>query len=621
LEELASSESFSKRHIKSLRTSTPSIPAGDRWAIIIGISKYKDNRLHLKYAHRDAEEFYNVITKPSGGGFEVSHICKLIDEEATSDNINKALRSFLKKPAKDDLVLIYFACHGAYDPDRPKNVYLLPYNTDPEDISGTAVPMREIDDSLSDNLDSEKVVIIADACHSASIGKGIGGGRRSTSINSTAVVNRYLENVSKSRGGIALLTSAQSNEVALEDEKWGEGHGVFTYYLLEGMRGNADVSPQDGIVTVGELFEYVRENVKKATDNLQHPTIGPNVFDENLPMAITAGITAQEYFQLGCLLYELGLILDDKQRLESANRQFYESIRLAKLDSIPFPEARLQLGKSLMAINDNIKAIETFEAIDICNRTSTIVSSEMFIYLGMAYSKTNNYSKAIDTFKKFLEDNPQDENVQWIKKYIDYLEQLNNNNTNTTIGKKYALLIGVYDYFNQQIIKIESCANDVQIIKQLLLDRFGFEESNITILTEKTKTTKESIMNAINYLANIVTTNDIVLIYYSGHAINEDNSYLLPSDTFLKSTDIDNKEIQNSISPEKLDCLVNQLPSSTLLIIDSTSNFKFMNLVMNNKTYTFLSATGYDETLVNILMELKVMVDSPTSSYECSIVL
>ena len=67
---------------------------------------------------------------------------------------------------------------GTYDLDRPSNVYLITYDTDPDDISGTALPMREIDDSLKDNLLSEKVVIIADACHSASIGKGIGNERR-----------------------------------------------------------------------------------------------------------------------------------------------------------------------------------------------------------------------------------------------------------------------------------------------------------------------------------------------------------------------------------------------------------------------------------------------------------
>ena len=587
MEELASSGSSSERNLTGLRISNPSTPLGDRWAIIIGISKYKDERLRLKYAHRDAEELYNLITKPSGGGFEKEHIFKLIDEKATRDNINKALRSFLKKPAKDDLVLIYFACHGSYDLDRPNNVYLLPYDTDPDDIASTAVPMREIDASLGDNLLSEKVVIIADACHSASIGKGIG--RRSSSITSTAVVNRYLENVSKSRGGIALLTSAQSNEVAFENEKWGEGHGAFTYYLLEGMRGNADVAPQDGIVTVGELFEYVRENVKRATGNQQHPSVGPNAFDENLPMAITAGITAQEYFQLGCLLYELGLNLEDKRRLESANRQFYESIRLAKLDSIPFPKASLQLGKSLMAINDNIKAIETFEeAINACNRTNTIVPSEIFIHLGMAYSKINNYSKAVDSFKRILEDNPQDENAPWIMKYVEYLEKPNKN-SNTTIGKKYALLIGISDYSQDSIPKLEGPPNDVQEIKEVLIQKMGFEESNITILSDNAKTTKKSIINAINYLASIATTIDIVLIYYSGHSFNEDYAYIIPSDAIGNSV---SSEIQNAISPDELDYLVSRLSSSTTLIADSISNERFLNLAKKDRNYTLLVPAG-----------------------------
>jgi hypothetical protein len=108
--------------------------------------KYKDDRLQLKYAHHDAEELYNLITKPSGGGFEKDHIFKLINEEATTANITRALRSFLKKPARQFGFNI-FACHGSYELDRRSNVYLLTYDTEPDNISGTAVLMREIDDS------------------------------------------------------------------------------------------------------------------------------------------------------------------------------------------------------------------------------------------------------------------------------------------------------------------------------------------------------------------------------------------------------------------------------------------------------------------------------------------
>ena len=74
--------------------------------------------------------------------------------------------------------------------------------------------------------------------------------------------------------GTALLTSAEAREVALEGKQWGDGHGVFTHYLIEGIKGEADGfggGEKDGIISIGELFEYVRHMVKEATDNKQHP--------------------------------------------------------------------------------------------------------------------------------------------------------------------------------------------------------------------------------------------------------------------------------------------------------------------------------------------------------------
>jgi|GEM_PF-5101692 len=272
----------------SRRAEMVNLPASyatyvDRWAIVVGVSKYKHESLNLRYADRDAEEFYKLLLSPLGGNFKPDHVVKLTNHEATTASVTRALRSFLKKPARDDLVIVYFACHGAPDFDRPGNVYLLTHDTDPNDIAGTALPMREIDLSLRENLLSERVIIFADTCHSAAIGGGIG--RRGT-VNNTALVNRYLKEVSTTRGGIALLTSAEANEVSFEDARWGGGHGVFTHYLLKGMQGEADLN-QNGLVTVGELFEYVRAKVQEATEYRQHPSIGTNPYDRNLPLAIT----------------------------------------------------------------------------------------------------------------------------------------------------------------------------------------------------------------------------------------------------------------------------------------------------------------------------------------------
>ena len=263
----------------------------DRWAVIVGISKYQHSNLNLRYADCDAEDLYQLLLTPNGGSFQSDHICKLINEQATTGNITRALRSFLKKPAREDLVLIYFACHGSPDPDRPSNTYLLTYDTDPSDIAGTALPMEDIDRALKGILYSEKVIILADTCHSAAIAGGIGG-RRSV-VDDSKIMNRFFQEISRSKGGVALLTSAEANEVSFEDIKWGGGHGAFTHYLLEGMRGAAD-QDSNGIVTIGELFEYVRDNVKKATDYRQHPCIGTNAYDRNLPVTISSYLSSSK---------------------------------------------------------------------------------------------------------------------------------------------------------------------------------------------------------------------------------------------------------------------------------------------------------------------------------------
>jgi uncharacterized caspase-like protein len=266
---------------------SPGIITSENWAIIIGISHYKDSNLNLNYAHKDAEELYTLLKKSNGGFFKEDNVVKLLNEDASYLNIRRALRSFLQKPSSEDLVLIYFSCHGAFDPIRPMVSYILPYDTDPDDIPTTGVPMREIEDSIRDNLLSKKIIIMADACHSAAIG---GRAMGTKTINSAGFINKYLQDLAKSTEGVALFTSAEANEVAFEDKRWGNGHGVFTYFLLEGLRGKADGyggGEKDGVISIGELFEYVRDSVKESTDNKQHPSIGTSRYDRNLPLSVT----------------------------------------------------------------------------------------------------------------------------------------------------------------------------------------------------------------------------------------------------------------------------------------------------------------------------------------------
>lgn len=558
------------RQIKPTSFENVSYPAyAERWAIIVGISQYKHESLNLKYADRDAEELYKLLLTPSGGAFEADHIIKLTDKDATLAEITRALRSFLKKPAKEDIVLIYFACHGGPDLERPNIVYLITHDTDPNDISGTALPMREIDLSLKENLLAERVIVLADTCHSAAIGGGIG--RRNTD-NNTAVVNRYLQEVSKARGGIALLTSAEANEVSFEDVKWGGGHGVFTYYLLEGMRGAADKS-RNGVVSVGELFEYVRENVQKATGNKQHPCIGANPFDRYLPITITAGISAQQHYQVGCELYQLALQLDDRRRFESASRQLQEALRLSP--ERHFPEANLKLGLALMAAGNVPQAIRAFTA---AMKANTLPDAAY--YLGIAYAKQGKYESALKYLQSFLTNNSQDKKAPWLREYIAWL-------SNYKPSNKYALLIGIAKYHPEsQVPSLQGPGNDIESMQKLLTEKYAFPPGNITTLADADATHK-GILNALGELQSKTLPNDIIVIYFGGHGISSGDI----TDGYLVAYDSRTISGQD-ITVEELHTHVSSISGEKTLIIDAMPRAELVNLARQQGNYTlFLCAS------------------------------
>ena len=304
-------------------------PTGDvdRWALIVGISNYQSSALRLRFAARDATTLHETLLEPTAGAFPDDHVLTLVDETATLANLTKALRTFLKKPAAEDLVVIFFACHGSRDRDRPDDLYLLPFDTDPADISGTALPMRDVDFALRQTLHSRRIVALVDACHSGGVGdafadlRGLG--------DDAADLNRFLSELSTARGGVSLMTSAMETESSVEGPQWGEGHGVFTHYLLEGLRGKADRPPYDGVVTVGELFDFVADRVKEATDNHQHPHISAQA-DRSLVLAVTGSLSANQHLELAGRLAEAAELLAEPTCWRGAAVQYGEVFRLRR---------------------------------------------------------------------------------------------------------------------------------------------------------------------------------------------------------------------------------------------------------------------------------------------------
>jgi tetratricopeptide (TPR) repeat protein len=584
------------RHLRA--AERPAYAAlGDRWAVVVGVSRYQDARLNLRYADRDAEEFCQLLQTPSGGGFEKARIRELINEQATTAAVARALRSFLKQPAPEDLVLIYFACHGAPDPDRPHNLYLLTHDTDPDDVAGSALPMREVYLALTETLLAKRVVVIADTCHSAALS----GVTRRSPGNDAQAINAYLKEAGKAKGGVALLTSAEASESAQEDQQWGGGHGVFTHFLLQGMRGDADgyKHPKDGKVTIRELFEYVRDNVIRSTGSKQHPAIGNYFFDDNLPLAITGGIDARAHYELGCRLYELGRQLDDAGRFRSAAGQFREAIQLSRITGEPFPEAELGLGKALAATGDYEGAIRTLSSRRA--REAESVMPEALLHLGVAYARRDDMVAAAANLEEFLKRAPQDENAAWVRAYLEWL-------TSSARGRRYALLIGINQYRHFPKLQLRGCTNDAELMRQVLTERCGFMASDITTLLDQ-DATRAGILRALAELSRRVTPDDIVVVHYSGHSVSESHPEVFgakPGDTYLVVHDTRKKagSLHRGISPVELHGALKAIPAGRkTLILDTHPYTQFTSLVEADDDYELLLASDTAEMTAEILIE------------------
>lgn len=272
----------------SFRVERAAVPAiassgkpGRRIALVVGISDYADSALDLEFARRDAKAMYDTLTNPALGpaAFDRRDVRLLVDSEATVANINTGLREFLRQARDEDSVLFYFAGHGAPDPNQLTDLYLLAHDTSPNNVAGTGLLMRHVREAIAE-IPAKHVLILTDSCH----GGGIAAAPGLRSVTANPIHDVFLQRLRHASGGLAILTASEAAQVSFENARW-DGHGVFTHFLVKGLRGEADAD-RDGIVALGELVEYVREQVKRETNSRQIPAIGATSFDRDLPLAV-----------------------------------------------------------------------------------------------------------------------------------------------------------------------------------------------------------------------------------------------------------------------------------------------------------------------------------------------
>jgi uncharacterized caspase-like protein len=232
-----------------------------KWALVIGIANFQDHRLNLQYTRKDADAVSALLKDPVYGKFAADHVKLIEDEQATTVNVRAGLNWLARQASEDDLALIYIASHGtARDQDEAGASYVVTFDTDVQSRDGlysTAIPLVEISNVVRTRVKALKAVVILDTCHSQ------GAVSQTVTVPAT-MPPQMLDHIREGTGRV-IMGASQAEESSFESPKY--GHGLFTYYLLQGLRAQKD-APME------KIYDYVKERVTQdAASNgwKQHP--------------------------------------------------------------------------------------------------------------------------------------------------------------------------------------------------------------------------------------------------------------------------------------------------------------------------------------------------------------
>jgi tetratricopeptide (TPR) repeat protein len=222
-------------------------PVKDKWALIIGISKFENHDLDLHYPAKDAKDFYKFLT--TKGNFSKDHVKLLTNEEATRGNILSLLGDkWLPRVANpDDLVVIYISSHGSSsDMDVSGVNYLLAYDSDPENLYSSGLPMQDMTRMIKGRVHADRVVMILDACHSGAVSADAKGLSRGGNVNADEIAMGT---------GQLVISSSAPNQVSWESKQ--DENSVFTKFLMDGLSKKGDKT------TLEDAFQYMKDRVQE----------------------------------------------------------------------------------------------------------------------------------------------------------------------------------------------------------------------------------------------------------------------------------------------------------------------------------------------------------------------
>lgn len=246
------------------------------YILAVGINEYKNTKMNLNYAKPDAESFTALLDEKSPQLFKNIELHTLYDKDATRSKILQQMDELSKKIHQEDVFIFYYAGHGSMVDDK---FYFIPTESlrlyDEASLQKEAIEASVFQDKLK-HIQALKQLIVMDACQS--------GGSVELLATRGASEEKAIAQLSRS-AGIHVMASAGSEQFATEFTEL--GHGLFTYVLIQALRGEADGAPKDGKVTIYELKSYIDDQVPEMTRKLKGKPQYPYTFSRGQDFPVT----------------------------------------------------------------------------------------------------------------------------------------------------------------------------------------------------------------------------------------------------------------------------------------------------------------------------------------------
>lgn len=261
---------------KKTQTKIEKWGVGTRYAVLIGINNYIDTELQsLNYSERDVKELYKILVNPELGGYNPANLFLMIpkaerpQDRPTRDNILMTLKWLSDNLKPQDSLLFAFCGHG----DVEKNTnFIIPLNGRRALPQDTSIRLRRLFEWL-DACQAKRQVVMLDACHSGGLARGERGNRGIKIVSKR--FSEEIERIGKVEGR-AVLSSCSGDEVSYEDDNL--KHGIFSYFVLKGLKDMEADRNKDFRVTVYELGNYVKNEVQDwCKYNRKSPTQTPSL--------------------------------------------------------------------------------------------------------------------------------------------------------------------------------------------------------------------------------------------------------------------------------------------------------------------------------------------------------